>query len=112
MSHNRIDRDNLAMLQELLGDKFSELISTYLNDSQPRLAALAVAFEKNDMTELCHQAHGLKGSSRNLGINPLADLCEEMERQARQGKVENAMQQIAAIEQEFAAVELILKDLV
>lgn len=112
MPQNKVDLDNLKMLQELLGDRFSELIFTYLRDSEPRLEALKLSYEKNDMNEVCHQAHSLKGSSRNLGIIPLVDLCEKLETQSRQNNVENGMQQIAAIEQEFAACVAVLKALV
>ncbi len=104
MTDTILDMENLKFLQELLSDRFVELINTYLADSQKRVEALAQALTENDLETATHEAHGLKGSSRNIGANPLADLCETMEHQARSGDIVDQQQQLAAIEQNVAAV--------
>lgn len=111
MSDQELDLDNLNMLKELLADRFQELIETYLNDSSERIVKLREALEREDFTQATHEAHGLKGSSRNIGANPFANLCEVMEKQARAGAVQDGQQQLAAIEQKFAAIASQLKTL-
>ncbi|VUD56402.1 hypothetical protein TDB9533_02057 [Thalassocella blandensis] len=107
--NNLIDMDSLMMLKELLGEKFVELIETYLRDSAARIEKLKVALEAGDIETAKHEVHGLKGSSRNIGINSLADTCDILEKQTHAGTVTNEEQQLAAIEQNFAAVAVKLK---
>lgn len=104
-----IDMDSLMMLKELLGDKFNELIETYLKDSAIRIEKLGAALNTGDLEAAKHEVHGLKGSSRNIGINSLADTCDVLEKQTMEGKVTDEQQQLAAIEQNFAAVAEKLK---
>ncbi len=104
-----IDFDSLMMLKELLGEKFIELVETYLKDSAVRIEKLKVALDAGDMETANHEVHGLKGSSRNIGINSLADLCDVLEKQCRENNVTEHEQQLAAIEQNFAAVAEHLK---
>ena len=107
--NNLIDMDSLMMLKELLGEKFVELIETYLQDSVTRIENLKAALASGDLTAAKHEVHGLKGSSRNIGINSLADTCEVLEKQTLAGQVTDEEQQLAAIEQNFAAVAEQLK---
>ncbi|MFL0809568.1 MAG: Hpt domain-containing protein [Agarilytica sp.] len=104
-----IDENNLAMLKDLLGDKFDELVDTFLQDSRQRYKAMQVGLDNGDINELRHQVHGLKGSCRNIGVNPLADLCQILETQAEEGTLKNELQQMAAIEQKLAVVSELLK---
>lgn len=106
---NLIDIDSLMMLKDLLGDKFIELIETYLKDSVVRINNLKKALDEGDMDAAKHEVHGLKGSSRNIGINSLADTCEILEKQTLAGAVTDEEQQLAAIELNFAAVAEKLK---
>lgn len=112
MSEAEVDLDNLNMLKELLADRFQELIDTFISDSVERIAKLKEALAAGDMNQVTHQAHGLKGSCRNIGANPMAAICEIVEDQSRKNALEDGEQHLAAIEQKFAAVTAILKDLV
>lgn len=111
MTQDVLDLENLKFLKELLSERFPELVNTYLTDSCARIEALKVALAQGDLPAATHESHGLKGSSRNIGANPLADLCEIMESQARQGEVIDGQQQLAAIEKNIAAVTSELKKL-
>ena len=111
MSEAEIDLDNLNMLKELLADRFQELIDTFLSDSEVRITKLKEALAAGDMDQVTHQAHGLKGSCRNIGANPLAAICEVVEDQSRKNALVDGEQQLAAIEQKFAAVSAALRDL-
>jgi len=109
MSQTDLDINHLMMLQELLADRFDELIETYLNDSQARLTSIIRAIHVCDLDAICKEAHGLKGSSRNIGANSLAELCEVLENQTREGELAHGQQQLAAIQQKAAAVSEHLK---
>lgn len=104
-----IDVANLGMLKELLGDKFTELVETFLADSEERIDAIRESLLTYDVERIRHEAHGLKGSCRNIGANLLGDLCQTMEYQARDEQLQGGEQQLAAIEQKFAAVAAVLK---
>ncbi|MFL0799190.1 MAG: Hpt domain-containing protein [Agarilytica sp.] len=106
-----VDLENLNMLKDLLGDKFIELIETFISDSAQRIDAIQRALASGDIEQIRHQTHGLKGSCRNLGANPLGDLCQVMETQAHEGQLTDGEQQLAAIEQKLAAVNGALKSL-
>ena len=111
MSGQDLDMDNLLMLKELLAERFDELVETFLTDTGKRLEMMERALRSHDLATLGLHAHGLKGSSRNIGANPLADLCETLEAQAREGQVQNGQQQLTAIAQKIAAVSEILKSI-
>jgi len=95
-----VDAATLLTLKELLGEKFSELIHTYMSDSVERYNAAKEAFAVYVNREI----HGLKGSSRNIGANKLADICQDLESQAKDGAVEQGEKKLAAVEQHLAAV--------
>ncbi len=104
-----IDVANLGMLRELLGDKFTELVDTFIADSEERISAIRESLLTYDVERIRHEAHGLKGSCRNIGANPMGDLCQTMEYQSRDEELRGGEQQLAAIEQKFAAVASVLK---
>ncbi len=106
---DELDLDNLNMLKDLLGERFAELIDTFLKDSSERISLITSGLADADDSVVRHAAHGLKGSCRNIGANPLADICSVLEDQAVAGEIEDGQQQLAAIEQKLAAVTSELK---
>ena len=100
-----MDRITLESLKELLEDSFSQLIETYLTDSQKRIDILCEAIPESNFEVIRHEAHGLKGSSRNLGINGVGDLCEQIEHQGREEVSEGMEQLFSAVQQQFAVVK-------
>lgn len=103
-----VDSDNVNMLKELLGDKFGELVETFIEDAAQRMEAMSVGLAKNDLEAVRREVHGLKGSCQNIGANSLGDLCHIMETQAYDGALEDGQQQFAAMEQNLAAVTAVL----
>lgn len=109
---DELDLDNLNMLKDLLAERFGELIDTFLKDSSERISLMTSGLADGDDVVVRHAAHGLKGSCRNLGANPLGDICAVLEDQAAAGEIQDGQQQLAAIEQKLAAVTAELKGLV
>ncbi|WNO07907.1 Hpt domain-containing protein [Teredinibacter sp. KSP-S5-2] len=99
-----VDHDMLNSLKELLDEKFSQLIQTYLEDGSRRMELLKEAVADSNFEGIRQEAHGLKGSSRNIGANPIAELCAQLEIMGRDKLGEGIEQQFASVEQEFAAV--------
>lgn len=100
----RIDSAMMAQLQELLGERFGELVERFIQDGERRLSLLRSAVVQPDFDVVHAEAHGLKGSSRNIGANDLGTLCGELEQLGKVRSAKTMPTLFAAIEQEFAAV--------
>ncbi|MBN8455716.1 Hpt domain-containing protein, partial [Accumulibacter sp.] len=86
---------------ELLVQK---VVAAYLGDAPTRLAQLQAAAAAGDAEALRRAAHALKSSSANVGAEPLAALCKELEALGRQGDVDGAGTLLAAAEAELMRV--------
>ena len=101
--------DNIRTLQQPGAPSLLEKIVTFYLDDAPRLCqAMREAIAAGDNGALQRAAHTLKSSSAALGALQLAELCKEMEAQARAGRVVDAEQWINRIESEYARVRAAL----
>jgi HPt (histidine-containing phosphotransfer) domain-containing protein len=64
-----------------------ELLQAFEADSRPLLINLREAAQAEDASALRAAAHGLKGAAANLGGRAMAAVCQEIEKQARQGAI-------------------------
>jgi histidine phosphotransfer protein HptB len=101
--HDKVDVKMLAQLHELLGERFVDLIRCFCDDGERRLNLLRAAITTLDFTVIHAEAHGLKGSSHNVGANQLGALCEDLEQKGRERDGSDVATLFAAVEQEFAA---------
>ncbi len=79
MTQPTLDAQMLAELKELLAESFNELVDRYIEDSTKRFQLLNSAVAANDYKVIYHEAHGIKGSSANVGATHLALLCGKLE---------------------------------
>jgi HPt (histidine-containing phosphotransfer) domain-containing protein len=107
-----------AVLDELRGlqapgepDIVAEVIELFIDDSRRRVAAMGAALERGDAVALGHDAHGLKGSSANVGANRLRGLCEAVERLGKSKTLDGAAELLGELEREYAKVERCLTPL-
>lgn len=100
----KIDAAMMAQLRDLLGERFGELVQRYIEDGDRRIALLRTAVATQDFVVVHAEAHGLKGSSRNIGANTLGDLCGALEQLGKELNSAGMPTLFAAVEQEFAAV--------
>lgn len=101
---DKIDAAMISQLQDLLGERFVELVQRFVEDGMRRMNLLRAAVRDRNFETIYAEAHGLKGSSRNIGANPLGNYCAELEGKGRVAD-ESALETLfAAVEQEFAAV--------
>jgi HPt (histidine-containing phosphotransfer) domain-containing protein len=109
---SHFDTEALTLLEEIMGDDFSELIQVFVVDSDPRVSAMHCALEEKNSLELREIAHSFKGAASNLSALPLADLCFKIEKNALHTNLEGMQSLIAAIEAEYQVVKSILLSLI
>ena len=91
----------LNELKEMLEEGLDELLDEYLLDTPSQLEQLKVAVEAGDITAIASVAHTLKGSSGNLGVSGVSELCQQLEQEARGGAVTNGSGALEAIAAAF-----------
>ena len=97
--------DNYRSIQQPgKADIIQRLVGIYLKNSPAVLQDIRKAAENKDSKKLSQAAHSLKSSSANLGAGRLAHLCEDVEIMAGEKKIDNALQVVVAIENEFRVV--------
>ncbi|MFZ5803035.1 MAG: PAS domain S-box protein [Candidatus Omnitrophota bacterium] len=103
-----IDFQRLEYLKEFADDNdggfVASLFETFFKSTDERLASMRNHLQAGNATALGREGHGMKGSSSNLGANPLAALCKELEMLGKSGKTEGADTLIAKIEAEIQRV--------
>lgn len=66
-----------------IGPQIVRIVGYFREDGVKSVAAIAEAMRAGDAAALVRPAHTLKGDSRQLGAEPLGDLCETIEAIAR-----------------------------
>jgi signal transduction histidine kinase/CheY-like chemotaxis protein/HPt (histidine-containing phosphotransfer) domain-containing protein len=95
------------------GDKFLQhIVQLYLNNADTLLHALETAWAGSEIDSIRATSHTLKSSSNQIGAYRLAELCREVENEARNHRYDTTGQALAFIKQEFintqAALDLYL----
>ena len=106
-SARSVDPRALARLLEITGgdpEFVDELIQTYLDDAVVLLEAMREAADSGSPEELVRPAHSLKSNSASVGAERLAELCRQLEADARSGTVERGPERVAATLAEFELV--------
>ena len=108
-----LDEEILASLRAIPGDGnddlLCELIDIFVTDATLRLAEIRRALLAGDGKTVACLAHGLKGSSANLGAPHLAGLCAELEQQGLRAGSERSEALRDQIEREFRRVRQALE---
>ncbi len=104
-----IDFSVLESICEMAGDEASllieEMITSYLDDTETRLQAIANAITQADAETIHQAAHSMKSSSANLGAVNLAQLCEELEQLGRNKTIDNTENLLSSAVSEFQQVK-------
>jgi HPt (histidine-containing phosphotransfer) domain-containing protein len=86
-----------------------KIVRFYLGDAPRLVQRMADAVSTQDFDALQGAAHTLKSSSANLGALALAELCKEMEEEARGKSLPLAAARMVRIEHEFGLVRAALR---
>src|SRR5205085_7863787 len=113
-----LDRNVLATLQELEGRGQSRLlphvIRLYLQEAPAHLVALQEALAQGDAGRVENLAHGLKGSSAQLGATRMHYICAALQEAGGRPDLRRAAAHVAALQCEFvrvrAALEAVLQE--
>ncbi|MDQ7050960.1 MAG: Hpt domain-containing protein [Enterobacterales bacterium] len=106
-----VDKKMLQDLTEIMGDDMKLLITSYIQDSQNKIAEWASLDIVKQQNEIYRMAHSLKGSSRNVGAMLFADYCEKVETLARQESLTSKDFSIEQLRCLFDAVHTELKQM-
>ena len=109
---NMLDQAMIDSLKDLLGEKFIELVSAFISDCSARLERMQDAVDAPDLSVIRSEAHGIKGSSRNIGANALGDICSIIETKAAKGDDSDLEQNLASAQQHFADVKAALSRMI
>ena len=97
--------DRIKSLQRPGGpDIITKVLTTYLNNTPKFLNDLQEGASKQDSTRIRRAAHTLKSSSASIGAIRLADLCRELEEQAKADDLTQADTYIHTINAEYQSV--------
>lgn len=106
ISQHVIDPKRIAEIIEL-GEEalLLELLSLFLTDGKTSVNEIETSIKTNDAVLLRESSHKLKGSSANLGISTLQQICSSMEDYARNNEIENARPFLLPLMKEFDVVQ-------
>ncbi len=108
-----LDRAAIENLRELGGDEMlSELAQLFFNDARSSLRILKEAIEEADADTIGRAAHGLGGSSGNMGAIRMATICAKLQGIGASGDLSHASELLENLRVEFNHVQLALRDLV
>ena len=95
--------DVAAALERVEGDRalLEELLRIFVDECQSSLRQIRDSWSLHDARALGRLAHTLKGSSANIGANGVSEAALVVERLARLGNLEKAVQPIANLEREI-----------
>jgi HPt (histidine-containing phosphotransfer) domain-containing protein len=85
------------------------MITLYLRDTPAQLVALQEAVAQGDAGRVEEVAHGLKGSSAQLGATHMAGLCAALQEAAGAQDLSAAAAQVAELQSEFGRVRAALQ---
>jgi PAS domain S-box-containing protein len=96
--------DVTALLEWFSGNRklLRSIVKTFRDDCPQMMARIRSALAANDANLLADAAHALKGSVGNFGPTAALDTIREMEKIARQGKLDGAWELYATLEDEIA----------
>ena len=100
-----INKAMIEELKDLMGDDFGMLIETFISDSEQRIIDLNVAITANNATDLREIAHGLKGSSSNLGAEELASISYTLESMGLHAELDDAAGNYQKLIAEYSKVK-------
>jgi len=92
-------------------ETFARICAMFTSQTQTALADLDAAIADGDSGAIERESHRLKGSAGNIGAAAMANLCQELEAVAHDGRLEQAQQLLERLQIEYALVSEALEDL-
>ena len=99
-----LDLSALAELKSIMGDEYSLLVETFVNDSTQRLKTIGEAVASGDPESIRSSTHSFKGSAANMGARRLSLICKTLEDLAATGEVNGCEQLLGEMHAEYLMV--------
>jgi PAS domain S-box-containing protein len=101
-----VQLDAQALLERFSGNKklLRTIVGTFREDCPKMMARIRTALAAHNAAALADGSHALKGSVGNFGHSPALETARQMEKNARQGKLEGAWELYATLEDEIASL--------
>lgn len=110
-----VDESKISFLNDLQNEDdiifFIELIDIYSSETPKMLAKLVSVVKEGDPDQIAFCAHKLKGSSMTLGLDIMCIKLAEVERNARNGICDGAVELVDEVSELFAVAEKELQQL-
>ena len=113
MTEPIIDPAALEKLREVIGgdpEDLAELIDEFHAVTPEVLASMKSAADANDFEALRISAHSLKSNSRDFGAVALALSCETLERDCRNGSVDDPVARVSLIDTQLKEARAALRE--
>ncbi len=81
------------------------VLRNFMKLTRNQVSAMREGLARKDAETVCMEAHRIRGAASSLTAETLAKVSEEMEEEARQGRIEHADRHIRKIEQELQKIE-------
>ena len=89
-----VDEAKISFLTDLQTEEdlnfFVELIEIYLSETPKVLLKIEEYFKLGDSRQMAFYAHKMKGSSVALGMDPISNVCDDLEMLGKKDSLENA----------------------
>ncbi len=107
-----IDELKVKKLFDLLGEQLNNLVAQFIINGELLIDKMQIAANNANAADLANATHTLKGSSSSLGATILADSCESLYQDARNGNLEHALARIDHLSEQFKDAHHTLKVLI
>ncbi|MCK4842065.1 MAG: response regulator [Methylococcales bacterium] len=103
--HLDLDLTVFNVLKEMFGDAFPNAVDSHTKSAKDNIRRIEDALVQNDMSELEHAAHSLKGASGQFGAMVVSELARQMELFGKNGEIDKAKNIIAELKAAREEVE-------
>lgn len=100
---------NLDYLKEVSGGDVEferEILATFVEAAPELMESLEIAINEGDAAAVRHAAHTLKGSSRSIGGQGFAKVCETIEFAAKRQDLETCAAHLAEAQQAYERLKV------
>ncbi len=84
-----LNHTQLTEMQELLGENFAMLLDIFLRDSKTQIEQISGWDNSSENSAVLREAHNLKSSAANLGLDQLASQCDLIEAALHTEKIDD-----------------------
>lgn len=79
-----LDQETINSLQDIIEDGIFDIMSDYRDQTATFINDLDIAYKNNDIKNILHLAHTIKGSSGSLGLAKMLHLTQVLEEGLRE----------------------------